>query len=285
VSCSAFSFAAFEDMYDRTITVNGLSKAFAMTGWRLGYIGAPVAIAKACNKMQGQITSGANCITQIAAITALEAPVSSISYMVEEFKNRASLAGLQRLLMDNGQDIRNVDGYAGRRTRIAIRKYLNEMQIKQRPEDSGLIDMLEQSARKNKHLTGLELCNDADGTLWVAYAKRRNKQWESRGWWTLAAGLCVPLLNEPLSKKDKFYLYANLVEEGNEMLLEQANETFCISRVKFSIFGRYTCEVRGYSEAKFMKIQTRTQQLTRIRLKPEDFGGNILAKSEIEAIK
>ncbi|MBL4617280.1 MAG: DUF1036 domain-containing protein [Robiginitomaculum sp.] len=204
---------------------------------------------------------------------------------VEEFKNRASLAGLQRLLMDNGQDIRNVDGYAGRRTRIAIRKYLNEMQIKQRPEDSGLIDMLEQSARKNKHLTGLELCNDADGTLWVAYAKRRNKQWESRGWWTLAAGLCVPLLNEPLSKKDKFYLYANLVEEGNEMLLEQANETFCISRVKFSIFGRYTCEVRGYSEAKFMKIQTRTQQLTRIRLKPEDFGGNILAKSEIEAIK
>jgi len=88
---TAFSFAAFEDMYDRTITVNGLSKAFAMTGWRLGYIGAPVAIAKACNKMQGQITSGANCITQIAAITALEAPVSSISYMVEEFKNRREL--------------------------------------------------------------------------------------------------------------------------------------------------------------------------------------------------
>jgi len=88
---TAFSFATFDDMYDRTITVNGLSKAFAMTGWRLGYIGAPVAIAKACNKMQGQITSGANCITQIAAITALEAPVSSISYMVEEFKNRREL--------------------------------------------------------------------------------------------------------------------------------------------------------------------------------------------------
>jgi len=88
---TAFSFAAFEDMYDRTITVNGLSKAFAMTGWRLGYIGAPIAIAKACNKMQGQITSGANCITQIAAITALEAPVSSLNYMVSEFKNRREL--------------------------------------------------------------------------------------------------------------------------------------------------------------------------------------------------
>ncbi len=66
-----FSFAAIESMYDRTITVNGLAKAFAMTGWRIGYIGAPQWIAKACNKMQGQITSGANCIAQRAAITAV----------------------------------------------------------------------------------------------------------------------------------------------------------------------------------------------------------------------
>jgi len=88
---TAYSFAAFDDMYNRTITVNGLSKAFAMTGWRLGYIGAPTAIAKACNKMQGQITSGTNCITQRAAIKALEAPVSCVDYMVTEFKNRREL--------------------------------------------------------------------------------------------------------------------------------------------------------------------------------------------------
>lgn len=88
---TAFSFAGFDDMYERTITINGLSKAFAMTGWRLGYIGASETIAKACNKMQGQVTSGTNCITQIAAITALEAPVSSISYMVDEFKSRRDL--------------------------------------------------------------------------------------------------------------------------------------------------------------------------------------------------
>lgn len=86
------SFASFEDMYDRTITVNGLSKAFAMTGWRLGYIGAPEWIAKACNKMQGQITSGTNCITQQAAITALDAPFERISYMVDEFKVRRDMA-------------------------------------------------------------------------------------------------------------------------------------------------------------------------------------------------
>ena len=86
-----FSFAAIESMYDRTITVNGLAKAFAMTGWRIGYIGAPVWIAKACTKMQGQITSGTNCIAQRAAITAVLAPVSKIQYMVYEFKTRRNI--------------------------------------------------------------------------------------------------------------------------------------------------------------------------------------------------
>ena len=92
-----FSFAAIENMYDRTITVNGLAKAFAMTGWRIGYIGAPQWIAKACTKMQGQITSGANCIAQRAAITAVLAPISKIKYMVDEFKIRRDIVvGLLR---------------------------------------------------------------------------------------------------------------------------------------------------------------------------------------------
>jgi aspartate aminotransferase len=86
-----FSIAAIPALYDRTITVNGVAKAFAMTGWRIGYIGAPTWIAKACNKMQGQITSGANCIAQRATITALEAPVSNIQYMVDEFQSRRKL--------------------------------------------------------------------------------------------------------------------------------------------------------------------------------------------------
>jgi len=85
------SMAQFEDMYDRTITVNGVSKAFAMTGWRIGYIGAPEKIARACNKMQGQITSGANCIAQRATITALNESPSRVQYMVDEFKVRRDL--------------------------------------------------------------------------------------------------------------------------------------------------------------------------------------------------
>ena len=86
-----FSFAAIESMYDRTITVNGLAKAFAMTGWRIGYIGAPEWIAKACTKMQGQITSGTNCIAQRAAITAVKASPKKVQYMVDEFKKRRDL--------------------------------------------------------------------------------------------------------------------------------------------------------------------------------------------------
>ncbi len=96
------SMAEFEDMYDRTVTVNGVSKAFAMTGWRIGYIGAPSYIARACNKMQGQITSGANCIAQRAVISALEAPVSKISHMIETFKNR------RKLIIDL---LNNIDGF------------------------------------------------------------------------------------------------------------------------------------------------------------------------------
>ncbi|MCL4117285.1 UNVERIFIED_CONTAM: hypothetical protein GTU68_043391 [Idotea baltica] len=85
------SMAAFNDMYDRTVTVNGVAKAFAMTGWRIGYIGAPMYIARACNKLQGQVTSGANCIAQRAVITALVESPDRINYMVDEFKERRKI--------------------------------------------------------------------------------------------------------------------------------------------------------------------------------------------------
>ena len=105
----AFSLAAIPSLYDRTITVNGLAKAFAMTGWRIGYIGAPEWIARACNKMQGQITSGTNCIAQRAAITALKAPVDKIQYMIDEFKNRRSLI-IDLLRNINGFQVNEPDG-------------------------------------------------------------------------------------------------------------------------------------------------------------------------------
>lgn len=85
------SIASIPGMFDRTITVNGVAKAFAMTGWRIGYIGAPEFIAKACTKMQGQVTSGANSIAQRATITAVDADPSVLHEMVSAFKNRRDL--------------------------------------------------------------------------------------------------------------------------------------------------------------------------------------------------
>jgi aspartate aminotransferase len=82
------SIAQFPSIKERVIIINGLSKGFAMTGWRLGYLAAHPDIAKACEKIQGQITSGTNSITQRAAIAALESPLTATYEMVKEFKRR-----------------------------------------------------------------------------------------------------------------------------------------------------------------------------------------------------
>ena len=85
------SMASLSGMRERTATVNGLSKGFAMTGWRLGYMGAPVELAKACEKIQSQITSGASSIAQRAAIAALKSGPESVQYMVDAFTSRRRL--------------------------------------------------------------------------------------------------------------------------------------------------------------------------------------------------
>lgn len=85
------SIGSLPNMQDRTITVNGFSKGFAMTGWRLGYIGAPSFIAKACAKIQGQFTSGATAFGQMAAAHALTSDKSATFAMKKAFLNRKSL--------------------------------------------------------------------------------------------------------------------------------------------------------------------------------------------------
>lgn len=82
------SIAQFEDLKDRVVLINGLSKGFAMTGWRLGYIAASAQIAKACEKLQGQFTSGTNSITQKAAVAALTGDLRPSMEMTEEFTRR-----------------------------------------------------------------------------------------------------------------------------------------------------------------------------------------------------
>lgn len=85
------SLASFEAISDRTVIVNGVSKAYAMTGWRIGYCAAPVAIAKACTKLQGQYTSGASSIAQKAAEAAYTGPQDCVEEMRSAFERRRNL--------------------------------------------------------------------------------------------------------------------------------------------------------------------------------------------------
>lgn len=85
------SIAQFEEIQDRTVIVNGVSKGFAMTGWRIGYIAAPLEIAQACEKLQGQFTSGASSISQRAALAALVSPLTAAVEMREAFLRRRNL--------------------------------------------------------------------------------------------------------------------------------------------------------------------------------------------------
>ena len=85
------SIAEFPQVYEQTAVINGMSKAFAMTGWRIGYSACPTWLAKACEKIQGQMTSGANSMAQKASITALQTNPSEYRFMIDEFKKRRDL--------------------------------------------------------------------------------------------------------------------------------------------------------------------------------------------------
>jgi aspartate aminotransferase len=93
------SLAQFPEIFEQVITVNGASKAWAMTGWRLGYLAASKPIAEACNKIQGQFTSGSNSITQRAAMVAMDADPAILKDMVTQFEKRRDLvlSYLQRI--------------------------------------------------------------------------------------------------------------------------------------------------------------------------------------------
>jgi aspartate aminotransferase len=106
---SYFSLAAFDDVYNQVVTVNGVSKAFAMTGWRLGYIGAPEWIAKACTKIQGQFTSGASSVSQRAALAAVSADPSVVGEMKDAFLERRNFI-IEKLRLISGIKINQPEG-------------------------------------------------------------------------------------------------------------------------------------------------------------------------------
>ncbi len=193
------------------------------------------------------------------------------------FGTRAELAGIQRLLKDNGYAMRVVDGYDGRRTRSAIRKFLSNRKISPRPENMKLIDALEAAARETLAQTGLRVCNKTTMPVWTAYGRRKAKAWESRGWWSIAPGACTSLISGLLADKE-IYFYAGLVQNNAEHPLASAREKFCVSDILFAIDGRRKCTDRGYYERNFALYKNVGGKGITITLTANDF-----AKADILA--
>ncbi|PHS22964.1 MAG: hypothetical protein COA85_10480 [Robiginitomaculum sp.] len=186
------------------------------------------------------------------------------------YGKRAELAGIQRLLSDNGYPMRTIDGYDGRRTRSAIRKFLVSRKIKSRPEPGGLIDALETAARENLVKTGLRVCNKTPLPVWTAYGRRKGRSWESRGWWKIAPRACTALLSG-LVKDKSIYLYAGIMERDTERPLLMADENYCVSEILFAITGKNKCALRGYEERPFRRYKNESGKGMTINLAPEDF--------------
>ena len=128
------SMASFDFIYDRVITVNGVSKGYAMTGWRIGYIGAPLWIAKACNKLQGQFTSGVCSIAQRAALAAIQGTGESQKIMKEAFLRRRNLiCGLLKEI--KGLKVRVPQGAFYVMPDISLLSWVNQM-VKQKSATS-----------------------------------------------------------------------------------------------------------------------------------------------------
>ncbi len=188
-----------------------------------------------------------------------------------KYGTRAELAGIQRLLKDNGYSVRTVDGYDGRRTRAAIRKFVSTRKLPPALERTALIDALEAAAREGLAQTGLKVCNETATPIWTAYGRHKGRGWESRGWWQIAPKACTTLLSGRLADKS-IYLYAGIEGGQEDLSLLAARDNFCVSDVLFAIQGREKCSLRGYQKRPFMLYKNETGKGISITLRSEDFG-------------
>ncbi len=165
---------------------------------------------------------------------------------------QASAAGVQRLLDNAGIYSGRIDGFLGRRTRAAIGNFLTQKGLSADTNDADLVDILEQTAIQRSRNIGLTFCNRTDKRIWSAMARRRGERWESRGWWLLDAGGCARVIDEPLLQAELF-AYAEMEGDNGEVqLLKRGQAPFCVSRAKFAITGRDSCETAAYRTGLFV---------------------------------
>jgi uncharacterized membrane protein len=184
---------------------------------------------------------------------------------------RARAAGMQRLLIDAGYEIREARGGVDpRRIAQAVAQFRSAARLQPNANEDQLIDALEVAARRRAELLGLTLCNRTQGRMWTAMARRRGEGWESRGWWGLAPNACVRTLDESLLQ-DRYFIYASLEGGQGDRLLATPGEPFCTSPARFAILGRDNCEARYYDTTLFSPIDARNRQGLVIEFHERDF--------------
>jgi uncharacterized membrane protein len=185
--------------------------------------------------------------------------------------SRARQAGLQRLLIDAGYDLR--EGRRGadpRRIAQAIAQFRATARLAPTANEDQLIDALETAARRRAQQVGLTLCNRARGRMWTAVGRRRGEGWESRGWWPLNPGGCVRTIDEELTQ-EVYYVHASLESEDGPRLLAAGGEPFCTSTARFAILGRDQCEGRYYRTELFTRISARERDGLVVDFEDHDF--------------
>jgi len=199
----------------------------------------------------------------------------------DNFGAKAEIAGLQRLLRDNGFKVTRIDGLTGRRTSRSIRDFKKNLGLATSLSNPDLIKALAKAAKIKQSEIGLELCNSSNATVWAAMATREDGTWKSKGWWTIQTGECLQPFTKSLKKTDAhfFALQENVVKTdeetsfGPDKRLRSVSATpsqFCIAEAKFSTLGRDYCIEAGYAVANFRPLPTDKDGF-KVNLTDQDF--------------
>lgn len=198
---------------------------------------------------------------------------------IDNFGSKATTAGIQRLLQDNGYDITRVDGIAGRRTSKTLTQFLKDNELATNMGVQEQLAALELAAFDKVRTIGLTLCNRSSSEVWTAIGRRRKGNWESRGWWKIAAEDCAQVFTESLVDSDlSFYASqtGRKAEDGTDLPdkslrnLAATPTQFCISESRFAVMGKDNCADNGYKAANFRVLPMDKEGLT-LELTDGDF--------------
>jgi uncharacterized membrane protein len=187
-------------------------------------------------------------------------------------RQRAAMAGIQRLLRDLGYQLGTVDGFGGARTREAVTAYQTRYSVSKQLTKAPLLAAMIKTARQKASERGLLVCNRTAHLVWAATGVIKGDTFESRGWLRVLPKQCGQAINQNLDDRYYFY-YAEAVNAeghpivtGGQRKFWGGNVDMCIKDTKFAIEGNQSCQARGYETAGFQQIDTGTTRTWRVNL-------------------